>query len=205
MADALALWDYRRRVAEIYHDVRHGGPGPETWESWRASRDHLFSTHPETPLEETTGFGGITYFPYDPEWRTTATFTPLPRDSVSPPQSGVGATRFTKLGRLQFEVGDSAFELDMLWLDSYGGGVFLPFRDKTNGKATYGGGRYLLDSAKGADLGHVRDEVVLDFNFAYHPSCVHSDRWSCPLAPESNHLDVAVRAGERLAGEPRSG
>ncbi|MGH8946946.1 MAG: DUF1684 domain-containing protein, partial [Acidimicrobiia bacterium] len=64
---------------------------------------------------------------------------------------------------------------------------------------TYGGGRYLLDSAKGADLGSADGSIVLDFNYAYHPSCVHSPRWSCPLSPPENRLDFAVRAGERLA------
>jgi uncharacterized protein (DUF1684 family) len=83
-------------------------------------------------------------------------------------------------------------------LEGYGGGLFVPFGDLTNGHETYGGGRYLLDSAKGADLGSHGNWVVLDFNFAYRPSCVHSDRWSCPLAPVENRLPVAVRAGERL-------
>jgi uncharacterized protein (DUF1684 family) len=76
--------------------------------------------------------------------------------------------------------------------------VFLPFRDATSGRTTYGGGRYLLDTAKGADLGTAGTRVVLDFNFAYHPSCVHSAQWSCPLAPPENHLPVAIEAGERL-------
>ena len=88
--------------------------------------------------------------------------------------------------------------LTLFWLDEYGGGIFLPFRDRTNGSESYGGGRYLLDGAKGADLGSGADSITLDFNFAYHPSCVHDSQWSCPLAPPQNHLDVAVRGGERL-------
>ncbi len=86
-----------------------------------------------------------------------------------------------------------------MWLDAYGGGVFLPFRDATNGRSTYGGGRYLLDTVKGADLGHEADQIVLDFNYSYHQSCVYSERWSCPLAPPANRLTFAVEAGERLA------
>ena len=89
-------------------------------------------------------------------------------------------------------------ELTAYWLQEYGGGVFLPFRDATAGSGTYGGGRYLLDTAKGADLGSSGDRVVLDFNFAYHPSCVHDPRWSCPLAPTDNALTMTVNAGERL-------
>ena len=63
-------------------------------------------------------------------------------------------------------------------------------------------GRYLIDTVKGADLGHDRDEMILDFNYAYHPSCVHDRRWSCPLAPSENWLNIEVRAGERLAPFP---
>ncbi|HVM10097.1 MAG TPA: DUF1684 domain-containing protein [Acidimicrobiales bacterium] len=84
-------------------------------------------------------------------------------------------------------------------LEGYGGGLFLPFRDATAGDTTYGGGRYLLDTVKGADLGSTGSgDLVLDFNFAYHPSCAHDPRWSCPLAPPGSRLDVRMEAGERL-------
>jgi hypothetical protein len=84
---------------------------------------------------------------------------------------------------------------------SYGGGVFLPFRDTTAGTETYGAGRYLLDTLKSADHGTdpATGELILDFNMAFHPSCAHDPRWSCPLAPPESRLAVAVRAGERLA------
>ncbi len=76
-------------------------------------------------------------------------------------------------------------------------------RDRTNNYETYGGGRYILDSIKGADLG--RDgtgKLILDFNFAYNPSCCYSARYVCPLAPPMNRLSVSVRAGEcRQAAE----
>ena len=74
--------------------------------------------------------------------------------------------------------------------------MFLPFRDATSGKSTYGGGRYLLDTAKGADLGGDGATLRLDFNFAYHPSCHYDPQWVCPLAPLSNRLTVAIEAGE---------
>ena len=90
--------------------------------------------------------------------------------------------------------------LTIYWMAGYAGGLFLPFRDTTNGTTTYGAGRYLLDAAKSADLGGSADRgtLILDFNFAYHPSCAFDPRWSCPLAPPENRLDVAVEAGERL-------
>ncbi|MBB3660797.1 hypothetical protein FHX15_006068 [Rhizobium sp. BK650] len=90
-------------------------------------------------------------------------------------------------------------ELTLYWIEGYGGGVFLPFADATSGSETYGGGRYLLDTIKGADLGVVRPDgkLVLDFNFSYFPSCAYSSRYVCPLAPSGNRLAGAVRAGER--------
>ena len=88
-------------------------------------------------------------------------------------------------------------ELELFWLEAYGGGLFLPFRDATGGSETYGGGRYLLDTVKGADLGTEEGRVVLDFNFAYNPSCAYDPKWACPLSPPANRLAVAVRAGEK--------
>jgi uncharacterized protein (DUF1684 family) len=82
----------------------------------------------------------------------------------------------------------------------YAGGLFVPFRDATNGAETYGAGRYLLDTAKSADLGAgaAPNSLVLDFNFAFHPSCAFDPKWSCPLAPPENRVDIRIEAGERL-------
>jgi len=194
----LELWDYRRRVQDIYRNVREGGPGEDTWGEWRLARDRLFEQHPQSPIEDLQGFGGLDYYGYDPDWRTVGIFTPVENESEVIGTSDEGTARFAKTGTLDFEVKRHEASLDVLWLDAYGGGVFLPFRDATNGGLTYGGGRYLLDTVKGADLGHHGDTIVLDFNYAYHPSCVHSPRWACPLAPPSNRLEFGVEAGERL-------
>lgn len=199
MSHTLELWDYRRRVQDIYRRVREGGTGEETWAQWRAARDLLFEGHPQSPIEDRTSFKGLDYFAYDPNWRTLARFTPVDNETEVIGTSDEGTARFVKTGTLHFELKGSVASLDILWLDAYGGGVFLPFRDATNGDSTYGGGRYLLDTIKGADLGHSGEDVILDFNYAYHPSCVHSPRWACPLAPPANRLDLAVSAGERLA------
>ena len=199
MSEALDLWDFRRRVHEIYRLVRKGGAGPGPWTDWVAARDALFASHPQSPIEDRESFTGLAYFDYDPQWRTTGRFTPVDDQSAILDHSGEGSTRFTKIGTVEFELAAQECGLDVLWLDAYGGGIFLPFRDDSNGDATYGGGRYLLDTVKGADLGHDDDRIVLDFNYSYHPSCVYSHRWSCPLAPPANRLSLAVAAGERLA------
>jgi uncharacterized protein len=199
MSATLDLWNYRRRVHDMYRRVRERGPGPESWPGWVAERDELFATHPQTPIEDRSRFGRLPYFPYDPAWRTSGRFTPSDDEVAIVDHSGDGSTRFVRIGIVEFEAAGNQGRLEVLWLDSYGGGIFLPFRDATNGGPTYGGGRYLLDTVKGADLGHAGDEIVLDFNFAFHPSCVHSERWSCPLAPPANRLSFPVEAGERLA------
>jgi uncharacterized protein (DUF1684 family) len=90
--------------------------------------------------------------------------------------------------------------LALFWMEDYAGGLYVPFRDATNGVDTYAAGRYLLDGAKSADLGGdpARGTLILDFNFSYHPSCAFDPRWACPLTPPENHLDLPIRAGERL-------
>ncbi|MFV1962661.1 MAG: DUF1684 domain-containing protein [Acidimicrobiia bacterium] len=202
MSESLELWDYRRRVSEIYSRVRCGSVADMTWHQWVADRDDLFGSHPQSVIEDRSSFSGLAYFDYDPGWRATGRFSPVEGEEEVLAHSGKGSTTFRKIGGVRFEVMGHPGYLEVLWLDAYGGGIFLPFRDATNGDSTYGGGRYLLDTVKGADLGHEGDEIVLDFNYAYHPSCVHSTRWSCPLSPAANMLGFEVGAGERLHEAP---
>ena len=153
-------------------------------------------------------------FPYDIRLRFEL---PLLTDDVSPagapdpaagpfdarlalPTSTGQPLRFDRIGRFEVPFEGSARRLAVFWLPEYSGGLFVPFRDGTNGRETYGGGRYLLDTAKGADLGGdpARGKLVVDFNFAYQPSCAFDPQWSCPLAPPENRLDLEVPAGERI-------
>jgi uncharacterized protein (DUF1684 family) len=194
--DFLDLWDYRRRVHEIYAAIRASGADEESWNRWREQRSVLLTTHPQSALAS----GSPVYFDYDPSWRIEATVEPLRGEVRQVRHSGVGSTRFLRFGKVTFDKGDAEVSLFLYWLDDYAGGVFLPFRDATSGRETYGGGRYLLDTAKGADLGFAGGGIVLDFNFSYHPSCVYNARWSCPLAPQGNATAVEIRAGERLVG-----
>lgn len=198
--DTLALWDYRRRVEDLYAEVRRIGAGERAWDFWREARDELFATHPQSALGKTRrAFSGLRYFSYDPSWRFLAEVDAASGEETSLPPSGVGSSHFRRFGVVRFSHQGHDLALNLYWLNTYGGGVFLPFRDATSTNETYGGGRYLLDTAKGADLGREGRKLVLDFNFAYHPSCVHDPRWSCPLAPSENDLDHAVTAGEQLS------
>jgi hypothetical protein len=193
VSESLALWDYRRRVSEMYAQVRKSGVGSKTWATWRQGRDDLFRSHPQTPLDDPADFPGVPFFEYDESWRAMAEFIP-----DEPKAWG----EFSRIGHLDFDLTTGAGSLPVFWLEAYGGGIFVPFSDATNGDSTYGGGRYLLDTVKGADLGHVGNQVTLDFNYAYHPSCVYSYRWSCPLAPLESRLAMPVTAGERLPDQP---
>jgi uncharacterized protein (DUF1684 family) len=119
---------------------------------------------------------------------------------VDLPVSGGGVMAFRRFGAVTIPFAAGPRRLELYWMEGYAGGLFLPFRDATNGTETYGAGRYLLDAAKSADHGGDRaaGTLVLDFNFAFQPSCAFDPKWACPLAPPPNRLDVAVRAGERL-------
>jgi len=199
-AETLELLDWRRRVFALYAAVRAEPEPVAAWRFWRRTRDDLYRSHPQSPLEpeERSGFAGLDYFDYDLALRLSARLADAPADDDELPVSRDAPIRFRRLGTLDLELPDGERRLEAYWLDAYGGGLFVPFRDATSGAETYGGGRYLLDTVKGADLGERDGELVLDFNFAYHPSCVFSIRWACPLSPPANALDVPIRAGERL-------
>ena len=200
--DVLDLADYRRRMAAVHVEVRRllaVNRPVEAWHAWRDGRDALFRDHPQSPWAgRPVRPATIPVFDHDPAWSlVVAVEPPTTEEPLRLPHSGRGGTAARPVGTVVV----AGTPLTLYWLEQYGGGLFLPFRDATSGHETYGGGRYLLDGAKSADLGAGPDggELVLDLNFAYHPSCAHDPRWSCPLAPATNVLEVPVRAGERLA------
>jgi uncharacterized protein len=199
-ADTLALLDWKRRVFSLYAAVRAQEP-EAGWELWRETRDELFRSHPQSPLpaDGRAGFQGLEYWPYDPQARVLAEL----EDIEAPPEpvetSGIEPILFRPFARASFELRGERLSLEVAWLAAYGGGVFLSFRDATSGRESYGGGRYVLDTVKGADLGADEGRLVLDFNFAYNPSCAYDPGWVCPLAPPANRLQVAVDAGELYA------
>ena len=179
---------------------------PAALRLWRETRERLYREHLQSPVpaDRRAGFRAD-HFEHDPALR----FEILVEEPVAAgfqgttvdlPVSAGGAMAFRRFGSvtIPFPAGDRS--LDLYWMEGYAGGLFLPFRDATNGRETYGAGRYVLDAAKSADLGPgaARGSLVLDFNFAYQPSCAFDPKWACPLAPPANRLDLDVRAGERL-------
>ncbi len=202
MQDLVDLVDWRRRVGDLYR--------LDSLEEFRRGRDELFKHHPQSPIEpdERASFSSLSYFDPDPVYRVSARIEPGDGDELVIETGGAdGAITYRRAGRLVFELQGQACSLTVLSLVQYGGGLFVPFKDATSGHETYGGGRYLFDTAKDTD-GLVLEvetgslEVTIDFNYAYNPSCVYSPLWACPLAPRENTLAVPVRAGERMYAHP---
>jgi uncharacterized protein (DUF1684 family) len=203
MSEHLDLADWRRTVAQAYAALRADRRAAQArLVSFRAAKDRLFAEHPASPVpaDRRAMFRGLAYWRHDPSLRFEAPLVPDPdAPDLDVPRSGEGAAMpFVRLGWVEFSVTGTVSRLSVFWLNEYAGGLFIPFRDATSGRETYGGGRYLWDSAKGADLGGSDGRLVIDFNYAYHPSCVYDPKWSCPLAPQENWLPVAIEAGERL-------
>lgn len=204
MSEYLDLYDYRCRVAALYRErnraLAAGEDTEATLQVFREGKDALFAHHPQSALDETQRrhFRGLRYFPYNPALR----FVALIDTNVEPTHQQVTmnaheSMTMATIGRVHFKVYGTPVELAVYWLNIYGGGLFLPFRDATCLEESYGGGRYLFDTIKGSDaVIDSKNHITLDFNYAYNPSCAYNDRWVCPLAPVENRLPIAIRAGE---------
>ena len=197
----LAAW--RRTVAAQYAQLRVNATDRAAQaRQFRNARDELFRTHVESPVppDRRREFPGVPWYDYDPKWRVMGIIEPIAARTTFEIVLGAdGVLRCTRIARVHFAVQANRGALTLYWLEGYGGGLWLPFADATNGVTTYGGGRYLYDTIKGADLGVGEETLVLDFNYAYNPSCAYDVRWSCPLSPPENRLSFAVEAGERMA------
>ena len=186
--DELTLLDWKRRIFGLYAEVRAGDDAGAAWRRWCEVRRELYRSHPQSPR-----LGAEPrYFPYDAAFRFEASVERVEPASLEIAGSAGSVTEFTRFAVVRF----GEHTLELYWLDAYGGGIFLPFRDATSGRETYGAGRYLLDTVKGADLGGSGDELVLDFNFSFNPSCAYDGSWACPLSPPANRLPVRIEAGE---------
>ena len=221
LSETLALADWRRRISDLYAEVRQlsATDVDAALELWRATRERLFREHPQSPVpaDKRAAFWAR-HYPADPSLRFDVAVAPdeaRPEPAASGPAglgaglglvmdlpvSAGGTMSFSRIGHVDVPFATGTRRLGVYWMAGYAGGIFLPFRDATSGSETYAAGRYLLDSAKSADLGGDpgRGTLVLDFNFAFQPSCTFDPKWACPLAPPENRIDIPIRAGERLA------
>ncbi len=200
--DALELADYRRKVHATYFGVRDTRISVEQrWSYWVAARNELIGHHPQSALseEQRERFKKLEYYSYNPALRFLVDVdTNVGHQVLQIPLQTDGNFQIERLGKVHLVVNGKPAELSLFRLLGYAGGLFLPFRDASDqsGK-TYPGTRYLLDTIKGADLGMEQGKLVVDFNFAYNPSCAYHPRWHCPLAPAENWLKVEILAGEQ--------
>ena len=209
----LDLYEWRRRVADIYRERERaliGGEDPAlVLDRFRAQKDELFARHPQSPINEKhrAEFAGLNYFPYNPALRLEGLLQPDMSEGAE--EVGTSAAHTMPMRRaasLHFSMDGVPLQLTVYWIDVYGGGLFVPFHDATCPGESYGGGRYLFDTVKGSDflrldpdkeMGYAGGRVVVDFNYAYNPSCAYDPLWVCPLAPRENYLVPTIRAGER--------
>ena len=196
--DAFDIVDWRRRVFALYAQVRAAEDVNAAHDLWRRTRDELFANHPASPLtpEYRNGFTGLPVPAYDPAWRFEVEIQEAPAARVELATGTDGVVPFERLGVADVP---GLGSLDVWRLASYGGGLFVPVKDGSAGKdgGTYGAGRYLVDTVKGADLGFRDDALVLDFNFAYNPSCAYDAARACPLAQPGNTVSADIPVGER--------
>ncbi|HTW21087.1 MAG TPA: DUF1684 domain-containing protein [Mycobacteriales bacterium] len=189
---SLQVLDWRRQVFGLYRDVRAEPDPVAAHEMWCERRQQLFRAHPASANRRAV----LRHAAYDPALRfDVALDTAVAPQRIEVATGTDGIVPFERIGRVGL---DGIGVLDVWWLASYGGGVWLPLRDPN--PDTYGGGRYVLDTVKGADLGGRDGRLVVDLNFAYNPSCAYDEAWACPLAPPGNVLEVEVTGGELLPG-----
>ncbi len=171
-------------------------------ETERRMKDEFMAHHPESPFvaERVYGFAGLRYFPFSKEFRVVARLERRPEPEEAYLRTNRdGQAEMRHIGDLSFELRGRPMRLRVYHAGAgVGGSVFVPFRDLTSGRDTYGPGRYLT-----LDLNE-EDVYDLDFNRAFNPYCAYTDAFECGFPPAENDLPVAVRAGEKVWSAARN-
>ncbi len=170
---ALELTDYRATVARMYL-------ADTSLEEFRAERDTLFGTHPQSaiPEDERAAFTGLNYLPRNDDFIVEADVRTA-SGSIDIDTGGPdGVVHYKRAGVIESPFG----ELSLWWIEAYGGGRYLT----DTVKGTFGRGLQILSDTR----------VRLDFNYLYNPSCAYDDQWLCPLAPPENRVTAPIEAGE---------
>ena len=201
----LSLINWRREIFSIYNEVRSEEDGIIAWNKWKDKREKLFKFHPESPTfnpKKQSGFNDVPVLhSYNKKFSLFSKFELISNPEIiqlnTDENSITRLKPFIKTTDLKNFLG---IELTVFKIEGYGGGLFLPFTDSgcKSGGEHYEGGRYLIDTIKGADLGEVKtNELRLDFNFSYNPSCSYNSKWTCPILNDYNIIPIFVDAGEK--------
>ena len=187
----------------MYAAVRGAGGAPAACAAFRGERDELFAEHPASPLPaaERAGFGGRALLPPPARPARGGDARSRPRGGrAGHPDEHGRADPFTRIGFVRPTLAGAAVSLAVYWLEGYGGGLFLPFRDALAGEETYGGGRYLLDTVKGADLGTGgRRPPRARLQLRLQPVVRLRPALELPPRPSENRMRSPWRPGERMA------
>jgi uncharacterized protein len=171
-------------------------PDVSELDDFRAAKDAFFRGDSRSPLtrEQRGSFDGLAYFPENDALRVRGSIETDGVDTAEPivmQTTTGGQQEYRRAGIVRFHVDGEAAQVT-LFSSPEMDELFLPFRDVTSGRETYGAGRYLE-----VDPPDERGHVVVDFNLAYNPYCAYNPEWSCPIPPGENWLAVPIRAGER--------
>jgi len=166
--------------------------------AYQESQNAAFADTNTSPLtkEDIAHFEGLKFFPGDKKYCVEAIFILTPgASSFLMPTTTERVVEYRKYGVAQFTLDGKEYVLsiyqnqEIKYKEEYKNHLFLPFKDLTNGRESYGGGRYInLTIPEG-------DKVTIDFNKSYNPYCAYNSRYSCPIPPDENHLDIEIRAG----------
>jgi len=165
---------------------------------WRRERDAFFKTHQRSPLtpQEKRNFKGLKYFPFDTRYIFSGKIERYVFHINNPKYYATFLTnkgtnkRYIRYGKFRFTLDGKEYEIE-IYKSILSDNLFIPFKDRTNGRESYEGGRY-MDAEILPDY-----QMILDFNMAYHPSCAYNDKFICVLPPRENTLDIEIQAGEK--------
>jgi len=166
---------------------------------YREARNRFFKEHPRSPLDDSqrSTFKALTYYPIDPKYRFEGKIERYKYHIMNPKYYANFLTnkgvkkRYIRYGRARFQINANAFVVQ-LYKSPGSDHLFIPFKDKTNGDGTYGGGRYL-----DAEIIMPGYKTVIDFNLSYNPSCVYNEKYICIIPPDENNFDLEIKAGEK--------
>jgi|GEM_PF-192662 len=179
-------------------DQKEMTPQEQRVMKWRKERDVFFRNHQRSPLlsQDKKTFKGLRYYPFDPKYAFSGQIERFVFHINNPKYYATFLTnkgtnkRYLRYGKFRFILDGREYTIE-IYKSILSDILFIPFKDDTNEKETYEGGRY-IDAEILPDY-----KMVLDFNMAYHPSCAYNEKFVCVLPPRENMLDVEIRAGEK--------